>query len=115
MITGLDHISIIVSSEQSIEFYQKLGFIVDNRIKRDYDTVVLMHGNGINLGLFIDPNHPRRAEYPENLGIRFFSLRVDDIDAITNTFECSPIMEDWFGKKYCFTTDPDGLPIEFHE
>lgn len=115
MITGLDHISIIVSSEQSIEFYQKLGFVIDNRITRDYDTVVLMHGNGINIGLFIDPNHPKRDENPENLGVRFFSLRVDNIESVNNEFDCGPVMEDWFGKKYCFTTDLDGLPIEFHE
>ena len=115
MITGLDHISIIVSSEQSIEFYQKLGFVIDNRITRDYDTVVLMHGNGINIGLFIDPYHPKRDENPENLGVRFFSLRVDNIESVNNEFDCGPVMEDWFGKKYCFTTDPDGLPIEFHE
>ena len=59
--------------------------------------------------------HPKRDENPENLGVRFFSLRVDNIESVNNEFDCGPVMEDWFGKKYCFTTDPDGLPIEFHE
>ena len=115
MITGFHQISIIVSSEQSIDFYKRLGFTISNRITREYDSVVLMYGNGIDIAIFIDPNHPKRAENPENLGVRFFSLRVEDINTIIKEFDCSPIMEDWFGKKYCFTFDPDGLPIEFHE
>lgn len=43
------------------------------------------------------------------------ALRVDDIEYMRNEFDCGPIMKDWFGKKYCYAADPDGLPIEFHE
>ena len=39
---GIHHFSIIASSEASVEFYKQLGYQERNRIKRDYDTVVLM-------------------------------------------------------------------------
>lgn len=38
----LDHIAMIVSSEKSVQFYEKLGFKVIKRIDRSYDTVILM-------------------------------------------------------------------------
>ena len=115
MITGIHHFSIIVSSESSIAFYERLGFKESNRITRDYDTVVLLEGFGLELVIFIDPNHPKRHSDSECIGIRNLSLKVDDIQRISKEFECGPVMEDWFGKKYCVMTDPDGLPIEFHE
>ena len=55
MVTGIHHVSIIASSEASVEFYTKLGFQEYKRIERDYDTVVLMDGFGIGLEVFIDP------------------------------------------------------------
>ena len=115
MIIGIHHFSIIVSSESSVAFYERLGFNETNRIVRDYDTVVLLDGFGIELVLFIDPNHPTRKTDTEFMGIRNLSLHVDNIDRIVEKFECGPIKEDWFGKKYCVTSDPDDLPIEFHE
>ena len=39
---GLDHIALIVSSEKSIQFYEKLGFKETKRVERSYDTVVFM-------------------------------------------------------------------------
>ena len=37
----LDHIALIVSKEENLSFYEKLGIIEKNRIERGYDTVVL--------------------------------------------------------------------------
>ena len=59
MVTGIHHFSIIASSEASVEFYTKLGFQEYRRVKRDYDTVVLMDGFGVGLELFIGPNRSR--------------------------------------------------------
>ena len=115
MIESVHHISIIVSSEESVSFYKRLGFVEKKRIERDYDTVVLLDGHGFELGLFIDPTHPERATDPENIGLRHMAFRVDDIEKIEKEFDCGPVMTDWFGKKYRFTADPDGLPIEFCE
>ena len=42
MFQGLDHIAIIVSSEESVDFYKKLGFQEIDRIVRSYDAVVFL-------------------------------------------------------------------------
>ena len=117
MISGIHHFSIIASSESTIEFYSKLGFKEYFRLERTYDTVVLMNGHGIGLEVFIDPRHPPRAINPENIGFRNLALRVDKLDTTIKELgiEAGPIMNDWFGIKFCFITDPDGLPIQLHE
>ena len=115
MISGLHHFSIIVSSEASVSFYEKLGFKEVFRKERSYDCVVIMDGIGVQLELFIDPKHPKRAQNPENLGLRAVSFKVDDFDRLSKQFECSSVMTDWFGQRYCTVTDPDGLPIQLHE
>lgn len=115
MITALHHFSIIASSDSSISFYEKLGFQVSYRKEREKDTVVVMNGHDTQLEVFIDPSHPKRACNPENLGLRGLSFKVDDFEDAKTQFECSPVMIDWFGQKYCITRDPDGLPIQFHE
>lgn len=115
METSISHISIIVKSEASLEFYSRLGFKEIRRIIRTNDTVVLMDGNGIGLELFIDPRHPDRATEPETCGIRYFAIKVSDFDTINKEINCGSINTDWYGKRYCFTYDPDGLPIQLHE
>lgn len=115
MIKAIDHVAIISSSEDSVEFYKRLGFREILRKEREYDTVVILGTEGIQLEMFIDANHPARATNPENMGLRHLALMVDDIEYMRNEFDCGPIMTDWFGKKYCYAADPDGLPIEFHE
>ena len=115
MIKELHHIAIISSSEKSVEFYSRLGFKEIFRKERKNDTIVILKGHGYQIELFIDEKHPAIATNPENLGLRHFSLSVDDIDQIADEFECGPINIDWFGRRYRYTTDPDGLQIEFVE
>lgn len=121
-ITAIHHFAIIVSSESSVEFYTKLGFKEIFRKERNYDTVVLLSGYGIQIEMFVDANHPERATNPENLGLRHLALRVSNIEEAIEKlketmrdFEVSPIMNDWVGERFCYITDPDGLPIELHE
>ena len=108
MVAGIHHISIIASSEPSVEFYAKLGFQVYKRINRKHDTVVLMDGFGIGLEIFIDPRHSRPIEEP--LGFRRLSLKVDSLDGIDGT-----VMTDWNGERYVNISDPDGNVIQLHE
>ena len=115
MILGLHSFSVIVSSAESIAFYEKLGFKIIFRKERSYDTVVIMEGYGIQLQLFVDPKHPKRAIDPENLGLRCITLKVKSIDEMKKLFDCGEIKTDWFGNRYCCTQDPDGLPIQFCE
>lgn len=115
MVSGVHHIAIIASSEASVEFYSKLGFTETFRKVRVYDTVVLMEGYGIKLEIFVDPNHPKRETNPERLGLRHLSLKVDSCEEMSKEYKCGPINKDWVGENYCYTEDPDGLVIEFHE
>ena len=116
MITGLDHIAIIVSSEASIEFYKHLGFKEDVRRDRGYDILVFMSGYGITLEIFIDPSHPPRVDRPEAMGLRHLALQVDDVEKTVAelNIDAEPIRE-IKGKRFTFFKDPDGLPIEIRE
>ena len=111
----LDHIALIVSSEESLGFYEKLGFKETNRFERGYDTVVLMDNNEIGLEVFIDPNHPERITGPEAKGLRHIAFIVDSLEDIMQIVECEEIRTDWFGRKFTFCKDPDGQPIELKE
>ena len=115
MIEGLYHISIIVSSEKTVEFYKELGFKETFRQKRSYDTVVFVEGFGLKIILFIDPRHPKRDVHPEQLGLRYFALKVENVEAMAEKYGCGPVTLDWQGEKYCMLEDPDGLMIQLHE
>lgn len=87
------------------------------RKERRYDTIVLMYGHGIQIEMFVDPNHPERAINPENRGLRHLALRVDNVEETIKQLavEAGPVMKDWVGARFCFIVDPDGLPVELHE
>lgn len=116
MIVGLDHIAIICSSEQSIDFYKHLGFKETSREDRGYDVLVFLEAFGIILEMFIDPTHPPRVDRPEAMGLRHFALRVDNVEdtlkSLNMEAEPTRLRE---GKHFTFLKDPDGLPIELHE
>ena len=112
----------IVSSEESVKFYELLGFCESFRKVREQDTIVLMKGCGIELELFIDPRHPERANNPENLGLRHIAFTIDVsledcIDSLKEKgiTDIGQIMTDWIGKRFCFIKDPDGTPVEIRE
>ena len=120
MIQGLDHVAIIVSSEKSISFYEKLGFSIIERIKRNYDEVVFMEIMGLILEIFVDDKHPRRLNQPEATGLRHLALRTDNITQTIaklkkDGIEAEPIRQDWHGLNFTFVKDSDGLPIEIKE
>ena len=111
----LDHIALIVSKEENLAFYKKLGFIEKNRIERGYYTVVFMECDGLLLEVFIDPNHPARVSGPEALGLRHLCLVVEDLEEAMSVVKCEEIKTDWVGRRFTFTKDPDGQPIELKE
>ena len=111
----LDHIALIVSTEDCLSFYKKLGFIEKNRIERGYDTVVFMECDGLLLEVFIDPNHPARVSGPETMGLRHIAFVVESLEEVMSIMECEEIRTDWFGRRFTFTKDPDGQPIELKE
>ena len=111
----LDHIALIVSKEENLAFYEKLGFKEKNRIEREYDTVVFMECDGLLLEVFIDPNHPARVTNPEALGLRHIAFVVESLEEVMSVVQCEKIRTDWFGRRFTFTKDPDGQPIELKE
>lgn len=111
----LDHIALIVSSEKCLGFYEKLGFKETNRFERNYDTVVFMECEETILEIFIDPNHSERMSEPEAKGLRHIAFTVDNLDDVMKLVECEKIRTDWFGRKFTFTKDLDGQPIELKE
>lgn len=111
----LHHIAIIVSSEKSIAFYGKLGFHEIDRIDRGYDTIVMMEGPCL-LEIFIDPEHPARANHPEALGLRHLALKVDNLEQTIAGLDIeTELIREVGGKHFTFLKDPDGLPIELHD
>lgn len=110
-----DHIALIVSTEECLSFYKKLGFIEKNRIERGYDTVVFMENEALLLEVFIDPNHPARVTNPEARGLRHFCLVVESLEEVMRDVEYEEIRTDWFGRRFTFTKDLDGQPIELKE
>ena len=112
---GLDHIALILSKEENLAFYEKFGFKEKNRIERGYDTVVFMENNSIVLEIFIDSNHPARVTNPEAMGLRHIAFVVESLEEVMRDVECEEIRTDWFGRRFTFTKDPDGQPIELKE
>lgn len=110
---NLDHIALIVSSINSLLFYEKLGFRETKRFKREYDMVVFMECNNISLEIFVDPNHPERFSSPETKGLRHIAFSVESLDNLD--IEQEKVRTDWFGRKFIFTKDYDGQPIELIE
>ena len=111
----LDHIALIVSKEENLSFYERLGFKEKNRIERGYDTVVFMECDELLLEVFIDPNHPARVSGPEALGLRHLCLVVEDLEEAMSVVKCEEIRTDWFGRRFTFCRDYDGQPIELKE
>ena len=87
MVQGLDHIALIVSSEDSLRFYEKLGFRETERFERSYDIVVFMTCGNITLEIFVDPNHPERVNSPEAKGLRHVAVTVDKIEDLNMEIE----------------------------
>ena len=112
---GLDHIALIVSSEDCLKFYEKLGFKETKRIERSYDTVVILENGQVVLEVFIDPRHPERVSSPETKGLRHIALTVEHLEDVVDIAECDEIKRNWFGRRFTFIHDPDGQPIELIE
>lgn len=117
MITGVDHLAIIVSSEKVVDFYQKLGFKEVFRKRRENDVVVILKGYDTKIDLFVDSTHPNKPVETEYLGIRCFAFKVDEIEKTVEEMGLiiSTISYDWFGKRYTYIKDPDGNLIQLHE
>ena len=108
----LVQISIIVSSEEGVNFYKSLGFKeISREIRKEaHDELICLSNGNLSVRLYKDSTHPVRNRKPESLGLRYLTFDVDSL----NQFENIEIKEDQFGR-FIFLNDPDGQPVQIRE
>lgn len=122
----LHHIAIICSNyEVSKTFYTEvLGLRILREVyrkERQSYKLDLAIGNHYVIELFSFPNPPARPSQPEACGLRHLAFAVEDVEEKRNELiqkglACEAIRTDEFtGKNFFFTQDPDRLPLEFYE
>ena len=123
---NIHHIAIICSDyEASKRFYTDiLGLRIlreDYRKERDSYKLDLGIGGHYVIELFSFPDPPPRISHPEACGLRHLAFSVEDVvqkraELVSKGLECEAVRTDEFtGKKFFFTADPDQLPLEFYE
>lgn len=125
-IKSVHHIAIICSDyKSSLAFYcDTLGFELLSETYREardsYKADLAIAGQYV-IELFSFSSPPKRPSYPEAAGLRHLAFTVEDVsEAVERLAEqgiaCEAIRTDELtGKRFTFTADPDGLPIEFYE
>lgn len=122
----IHHIAIICSDyEVSKKFYNEiLGLNIIREVYREERQsykLDLAIDNHYVIELFSFPNPPKRMSQPEACGLRHLAFSVKDVEQkrqefISKSLKCEEVRIDEFtDKKFFFTQDPDGLPLEFYE
>ncbi|MBW8360210.1 MAG: VOC family protein [Weeksellaceae bacterium] len=122
----IHHIAIICSNyEVSRKFYTEiLGLDILRevyRAERQSYKLDLAIGGEYVIELFSFPDPPPRPSRPESCGLRHIAFGVENVNVKRTELSgkglaCEEIREDEFtGKKFFFTQDPDHLPLEFYE
>lgn len=122
----IHHIAIICSDyEVSKRFYTEIMGL--NMIREVYRKerasykLDLAIGEQYVIELFSFPDPPERPSRPEACGLRHLAFAVEHVEGKrlelqTKGLTCEEIRIDEFtGKQFFFTQDPDGLPLEFYE
>ena len=122
----IHHIAVICSDyEVSKRFYTEiLGLKILREVYREERKSFKLDlgiGDEYVIELFSFPNPPKRSSQPEARGLRHLAFSVENIfekrkELIQKGLDCEEIRTDEFtGKDFFFTQDPDDLPIEFYE
>jgi len=126
LLNKIHHIAIICSDyNRSKAFYTEILGLkaireVYRRERQSYKLDLALNDQYV-IELFSFPSPPPRPSRPEAVGLRHLAFEVDDLDAVVahlqqHGLEVEPIRTDEFTeKRFTFTADPDGLPIEFYE
>jgi glyoxylase I family protein len=126
LFAAVNHVAIIVSNlEVSLGLYRDIfGFEELKRIDRPErkSTIVYLQGpGGVIMELFTFPDSPKRASFPEALGLRHVAFTTEQFDEVVGVLEEKGFPNDGIrldertGKRMTFIQDPDGLPIEICE
>jgi len=122
----IHHIAIIGSNyEVSKKFYTEiLGLNIIREVYREERKsykLDLAIGEHYVIELFSFPNPPERPSRPEACGLRHLAFSVENVqdkreELMQKGLACEDIRIDEFtGKEFFFTQDPDQLPLEFYE
>lgn len=122
----IHHIAIICSDyEVSKKFYTDiLGLNILREVYREerqsYKLDLAIDDHYV-IELFSFPDPPKRPSRPEACGLRHLAFSVESVhekrkELIQKGLDCEEIRTDEFtGKEFFFTQDPDQLPLEFYE
>ncbi|MBL0102922.1 MAG: VOC family protein [Bacteroidetes bacterium] len=125
-ILHVHHVAIIASDYlRSKQFYcDVLGMkIVGEHYRAErqsYKCDLSLNGN-YTIELFSFPNSPARLSHPEATGLRHLAFAVQNLDDCILELSQKGIhaaeirLDEFTGKRFCFISDPDQLPIEFYE
>ena len=122
----IHHIAIICSDYViSKRFYTEiLGLNIIREVYREErksHKLDLAIGDHYVIELFSFPDPPERPSRPEACGLRHLAFSVENVyekrqELIQKGLMCEEIRTDEFtGKEFFFTQDPDRLPLEFYE
>ena len=121
---NIDHILIVVKNlEDTIRFYQHLGFTHLETIKRPNDTVGVVEKDGLMIELMQLP--PGKETYREerinsDIGFRHIGFRVENIQEVYENlkdkilFAGPPVHSAGRGdRRLLFFKDPNGVELHF--
>ncbi len=122
----IHHIAIICSDYKvSKKFYTEiLGLNILREVYREERKsykLDLAIGEHYVIELFSFPDSPERPSRPEACGLRHLAFSVESVqekrqELMQKGLACEDIRVDEFtGKEFFFTQDPDQLPLEFYE
>ncbi|SDI71764.1 glyoxylase I family protein [Chryseobacterium taeanense] len=122
----IHHIAIICSDYKVSKYFytEVLGLQILREVYREERQsfkLDLAIGNHYVIELFSFPDPPKRPSRPEACGLRHLAFSVENVDEkreelIQKGLICEEIRIDEFtGKEFFFTQDPDQLPLEFYE
>jgi len=122
----IHHIAVICSDyEVSKKFYTEildLNIIREvYRKERQSYKLDLAIGDHYVIELFSFPDPPPRPSRPESCGLRHLAFSVEDVkdkreELVRKGLVCEEIrIDEYTGKEFFFTQDPDQLPLEFYE
>jgi glyoxylase I family protein len=122
----IHHIAMICSDyEISKKFYTEvLGLNIIREVYREERKsykLDLAIGEDYVIELFSFPEPPQRPSRPEACGLRHLAFSVEDVghkreELVSKGLTCEEIrIDEYTGKEFFFTQDPDQLPLEFYE
>ncbi|GEN76450.1 SMU1112c/YaeR family gloxylase I-like metalloprotein [Chryseobacterium hagamense] len=123
---NIHHIAVICSDyEVSKKFYTEiLGLNILREVYREERKsykLDLAIGDQYVIELFSFPDPPQRPSGPEACGLRHLAFSVQNVqdkreELMQKGLACEDLRVDEFtGKEFFFTQDPDQLPLEFYE